>query len=367
MKVVMVVQCVHKIGGTEKATIELANLLQLNGHDVTIVSLYKETTGTISALNLVDGINISYVFPNIVFLKYNDRFYRLHDLLLKRTINFRIESLSPDVVFHTSIKNIDFKKVSYKKILMVHFSLDHYLTGKVTSNLLRRKHSFIDEIVFLSKRDADKYNLKFSTNNATYVPNSTAIKFTGNKNNNDNKRILFLGRVDEEQKQLSHAIEIIEFLKKSNKLNGWSLHIYGSGPDEKILADLIDSKNCGDVITMHGFSNNIDKVISSADIMILTSKYEGLPMCLIEAAAYGMPLISYDCAPGISDIVIDGYNGYIISQDDKESFIEKLSYLIDEGDLRAIMSENSREIAKSNFSHASITQRWTDILNNLVK
>ena len=51
-------------------------------------------------------------------------------------------------------------------------------------------------------------------------------------------------------------------------------------------------------------------------------------MCLIEAAASGMPLISYDCAPGIRDIIIDGYNGYIIAQDDKEAFIENYHALL---------------------------------------
>ncbi|HEJ7884672.1 TPA: glycosyltransferase [Serratia liquefaciens] len=366
MKVVMVVQCVHKIGGTEKATIELANLLQLNGHNVTIVSLYKKTVTTASELNLADGINVIYVFPNIVFLKYDDKFYRLHDLLLKKSINACVNTLLPDVVFHTSIKNIDFKNKNHKKILMVHFSLDHYLTGKVTSTLLKRKYSLIDAIVFLSKRDAEKYQVKFNANNANYVPNSTTIKLTGNEINN-NKHIIFLGRLEEEQKQLSHAIEIMDLLKKRNKLNGWSLHIYGSGPDEKKIAELIDSKNCGDIITMHGFSNEIDKVLGSCNIMILTSKYEGLPMCLIEAAAHGLPLISYDCAPGISDIVVDGYNGYIVSQDDKELFIDKLSYLINETELRATMSENSKKIAESKFSHASITQRWNNILNNLIK
>jgi len=65
--------------------------------------------------------------------------------------------------------------------------------------------------------------------------------------------------------------------------------------------------------------------------------------------------------------VVDGYNGYIVSQDDKELFIDKLSYLINETELRATMSENSKKIAESKFSHASITQRWNNILNNLIK
>lgn len=367
MKVVMVVQCIHKIGGTEKATIELANLLQLNGHEVTIVSLYQKVKNAASDLNLAEGINICYVFPHVVLFKYNDKFYRLHDLLLKRAISRCIDSFSPDVVFHTSIKNIEFNNNKYKKILMVHFSLEHYLTGKVTSTLLKKKHQFIDRIVFLSKADAEIYHEKFSASNGTYVPNSTTICIADRKGSESNKRIIFLGRIDEGQKQLSHAIEIMESLKNHNKLNGWGLDVYGSGPDEKKLAELIVAKNCSDVITMHGFSNDIDKALGTADIMLLTSKYEGMPMCLIEAAASGMPLISYDCAPGIRDIIIDGYNGYIIAQDDKEAFIQKLSSLISEPELRALMGKNSRDVADSKFSQASIKQRWCEILENVTK
>ncbi len=367
MKVVMIVQCVHKIGGTEKATIELANLLQSNGHDVTIVSLYKKVENADLELSLVQGINICYVFPHVVLFKYNDKFYRLHDLLLKKNINRCVDSFSPDVVFHTSIKNVDFNNNNHKKILMVHFSLEHYLTGKVTSTLLKKKHRFIDKIVFLSKKDAELYHEKFNTSNGTYVPNSTAVKIVDRQSSESNKRIIFLGRIDEGQKQLSHAIDIIGSLKIHNKLNGWRLDIYGSGPDEKALAELIDSKNCSDVITMHGFSNDIGNVLRTADIMILTSRYEGLPMCLIEAAASGMPLISYDCAPGIRDIIIDGYNGYIIAQDDKEAFIEKLSCLINEPALQATMGKNSREVADSKFSQSSIKLRWNEILESVEK
>lgn len=367
MKVVMVVQCVHKIGGTEKATIELANLLQLNGHKVTIVSLYKKTTTAISELKLVDGVKITYVFPKVTFLKYHDRWYRLRDLLLKKRINTCVASLLPNMVFHTSIKNIDFKNNKYKKILMVHFSYEHYLTGKITSSLLRKRYSLIDKIVFLSKRDVENYHSDFNANNATYVPNSTAIKYSEKGLDRGRKRILFLGRVDETQKQLSHAIEIIESLKNGNKLHGWTLHIYGSGPDEKKLAELIKSKKCNNVITMHGFTNEIGKILSSADIMILTSKFEGLPMCLIEAAACGVALISYDCAPGIRDIIIDGQNGYVISQNDKESFMKRLSILIEDDELRNSMGEKSKIIATKNFSYDSIVQRWNDILLSLVK
>nr|WP_017554767.1 glycosyltransferase [Heyndrickxia coagulans] len=359
-----VLECIHKLGGTEKATIDLANLLAKNGYKVSIVSLYKNISKEANSYYLNPFIEIKYVYKSFPFLKFHLNVYRFLDFISKRKVYEKVKKLKPDIVFFTDIKQIPFKSSKFKKILMVHNSYEHYRSGRLTRKLLDAHYKEIDKVIFLSKEDLKKYTIDFSADNGEFVYNISQIKPCIRTNFN-NKRIVYFGRLENKQKQIDHAIKIVEKLVKKKVFDGWEFHIYGSGPDREVIKNLIVEKKLEKIIILKGTTSEVEKVLGNSDIMILTSDYEGLPMSLLEGASSGLSLVSYDTSPGIHDIIIDNFNGYIIEKNNIEFFTEKIIHLISNIELRKEFGKNGVKHIKENFSDEKIFNKWVYILKNI--
>ncbi|MFS0562941.1 glycosyltransferase [Terribacillus sp. 179-K 1B1 HS] len=361
MKVSFVLNCINKLGGTEKATIDLANLLAKNNYKVHIISLYKEINSEQNSYNLHEKIKVSFVFPNTIYLKKPLIYYRLKDTFSKKQVEKIIRLSEPNYVLYTDIKQIPFYKSTYQKYLMVHNSYEFYRTGLVTKKLLDKNHKEIDNIIFLSGEDLKKYEKEFNyPGNADFVYNVSNIVPTV-RTNHKNRTITFLGRIDNNQKQLEHALNVVKKLANENKYNDWIFNIYGSGPDETSVKKFIEDNNLSDRIKLKGTTSDVEGVLSTTDIMILTSKYEGLPMALIEAASSGVPIVSYECSDGIKEIVKDNYNGYLVERNNEEDLFNKLTDLIGDLEKRQTMGNNAINHVKEKFSEDSILQKWIKI------
>lgn len=105
----------------------------------------------------------------------------------------------------------------------------------------------------------------------------------------------------------------------------WSLQIFGAGDeaDISILNDFVKQHGLADKVELRGWSKSPFSDAAPSDYLILTSRYEGFPMVLIESASRGLPIISSDCPTGPEDIVTD-MNGLLFTNDDQDSLIESL-------------------------------------------
>lgn len=361
--ITFVLGCVNKLGGTEKATIDLANLLAKRGYKVSLVSVYRKITNQNNTYKIHDDIEIRYVFSRIEFLKYHLNFYRVLDYMSKKKVNEIINQTNPDIVFYTSIKQIPFEIQAFKKILMVHNCYEYYRSGRLTRNLLNKNYNKIDNIIYLSKKDLDKYEQEFDAKNGDFVYNISQISPSQKANYNKNK-ITYMGRLDNNVKQLDHAILAIDELVHKNLFNNWEFQIFGSGPDENEIKQLIKNKGLEKNISLKGTTSEVEKVMSESDIIMLTSDFEGLPMCLIEGASCGVPLISYDSSSGIHDIIIDSYNGYVVEKNNIKLLSEKIAKLVLDKNLRQALGSNGVQHIKENFSEEKIYKKWVKIIED---
>lgn len=144
----------------------------------------------------------------------------------------------------------------------------------------------------------------------------------------------------------------------------WELHIYGGGPKNEQLSRLIAKGNLGDVVFLKGQSDRIEQVLEEASIFALTSRYEGLPMVLIEAMTKGLPIVSVDCPHGPAEIVVDDVTGRLVPNDDLEAFSNALLDLMDHPETRARMSEQTLRHAEQYQPHR-ITRAWLDLFDTL--
>ena len=145
----------------------------------------------------------------------------------------------------------------------------------------------------------------------------------------------------------------------------WQLHIYGSGEDKDMLLSKIEEYGLKNVTILPPTSDIEDKLVE-ASLYVMTSRFEGLPMVLLEAMAVGLPLVSFDCKCGPRDVIEDGKNGYLIPDGDLLLMEERINSLLNDDEKLKEMSLYSKEAAMR-FSHEKIMERWIELFQSVKK
>ncbi|KGN86241.1 glycosyltransferase [Porphyromonas sp. COT-290 OH860] len=152
------------------------------------------------------------------------------------------------------------------------------------------------------------------------------------------QEIAYLGRLSRDDKQLHKLLAVWSLVHK--QLSGWSLHIYGSGSDEKRLKKIVEQKHL-DRVTFHGYKRNTQEVYDRTSIVCLTSFFEGWPMVLIEAQNNGCIPVSFNNGFGVQSIIgKDSKNGILVPQDDVLAFSNALLRLCSNQELRTELQNN---------------------------
>ena len=113
-----------------------------------------------------------------------------------------------------------------------------------------------------------------------------------------------------------------------------------------------------------GNVRGIENIYPNHGIYVMTSRYEGLPLVLLEAKQYGLPIVSFNCPTGPSEIVLDGKNGYLIDNFDTEEMSNKICELIESEELRENFSGNSMNDTEK-FSKEKILQQWIQLIEEM--
>ena len=174
------------------------------------------------------------------------------------------------------------------------------------------------------------------------------------------KRVLILSRMDEIQKRISLALKIWEKIEKDPGLKDWYLDIVGTGNNTDIVKRLLKKSGLKNV-TMHGWQNR-EPFLERSSILMMTSEYEGLPLSILEAQAYGCLPIAFNSFASLGDVITDGENGVIVEKfGDIETYAEKLKLIMKDKEYRDKLALNSA-IDLDKFSAEKIADKWLRIL-----
>lgn len=176
----------------------------------------------------------------------------------------------------------------------------------------------------------------------------------------DKKIVLSVGRLVV-TKQFDQLISVFSAVAGSNP--DWILVIAGDGPLRDDLQAQIDSSGFADRITLLGSVGNLDDWYRGADVFVFLSNIEGFPNSLLEAMAYGLACISYDCKTGPKDLIQDGVNGELIPLDDLESVETRLSRLLGDDGYRAGLRLNASETCNT-FALDKVADQWFHLLSS---
>ena len=130
------------------------------------------------------------------------------------------------------------------------------------------------------------------------------------------------------------------------------------------IIDLIKQNNLENHIILKGSSCDIYDLYQDYSFYVMTSRYEGLPMVLLEAKAKKLPIVSFDINSGPSDIIRDGVDGFLIKTFDCEAMANKICELIENPELRQKLSDNAHGNLDK-FSKEKIIKQWCDLIDGL--
>jgi len=373
MKIVYLIAGTYRPAGMERVLALKANHFASNGDEVLIVT--TDQRGRESAFRLDPSIRtvdlgIDYELTNgrsflVKTLQYPFKKLRhrrlLSALLRKDKADVVVSMFCNDASFVPSIKD------GSRKILEVHFSrfkLLQYgrrglwaIADKLRSRNLGKIASRYDSFVVLTEEDRLYWLEEFPNlkDKIRVIPNPRTFEPSDFSVEGRTKTVLAAGRYCE-QKNFSDLVKAWNLIPEAVR-SGWKLRIAGDGPLRAELERISD----GSVIL--GPASDMKAEYGKASIFALTSRYEGLPMVLLEAQAAGLPIVSYECKCGPRDVLADGSDGYLVPEGDVEGFAGKLAYLISSQELRSAMGDAALT-ASEHFASEMILSKWNSLLYN---
>ncbi len=170
-------------------------------------------------------------------------------------------------------------------------------------------------------------------------------------------RILYLGRLDQEQKRVRLFPQIFEQLKLAGIPFHWT--IAGEGPERTFLEGALTSLPPRQTVSLPGKIDygDVPKLLSEHDVFLLASDYEGLPLSLLEAMGCGLVAVVSDLKSGIRE-VLDESCGICVPLHDTAGYAKAITWLDQHREEASRLSENARKRVSNEFSVAAMTDRW---------
>lgn len=145
------------------------------------------------------------------------------------------------------------------------------------------------------------------------------------------------------------------------------LVILGEGPLRPELTTLASALRLEQRVRFIGFEQNVKRWMQAADGFVLSSRYEGLPMVLLEAGACGLPAIATDVA-GTREVVVNGMNGWLPKAGDADALSNAMAKLMEmPAELRHAMGERARQHVAEQFSLDAVLDRWERLYADLLE
>ena len=144
----------------------------------------------------------------------------------------------------------------------------------------------------------------------------------------------------------------------------WSLTIWGEGPLRGQLTAQRDAFGLASRVALPGRTSRLPQALTRADLFVLSSRYEGFPNILCEAMAQGLPVVSFDCPSGPSEILRPGIDGLLVPRDDVAALAAALDRLMGDDEQRRALAKRSPEIV-NRFGLDRILAEWDTLLSEV--
>ncbi|EHU0375938.1 glycosyltransferase [Vibrio cholerae] len=314
------------LGGVERVILCLAK--ELNSEfDVDIITLIDDDRGVnLSGFNNISLDVVSKNKKNNMLHFHVKTFIKLFNLVRKSNYNFIIANSTflSCILSLCAFLNINGKT---KCVFYEHINFNHPKWYWRVIRFVFFRFGF--KTIALTNDSYEKYKLISAS--PVLIRNPLTIS-TEIKSQLNQKIVLAVGRLTRQK-----GFDILLNIWKQSKAyeNGWKLKIIGDGEERENLCNMIHELGLSESVTLFGKDHNIQKHYIDASLYVMTSRYEGFGLVIVEAMSHGLPVVSFDIESGPSDIIKNGYNGFLIPKDNIYEFVEKMNdLLIDQQQLK---------------------------------
>lgn len=346
-------------GGAERLVIDLAIHLPQDQYIITVVCLKSSPIPIWQDELVLAGVQLVQLNKKIKL-----------DLVCLRRLFVWLKNNKPDIL-HTHLFGGDF----YGRLAGRLAGVPHIISTEHNINFsegwLKRQFKIwtaplANKVIAVSQTVLD-YAQKYegvSSKQGQVIYNGVPLdKFVDNQKTKNPEQLFIVGSLGRlsRQKNWSGLIAAAQYLPENMIIN-----IAGIGPQKKRLQQMIDNLGLTGRVKLIGWQSNTADFFKKLDIFVLSSFWEGLPVCLLEAGASGLPVIASDIASN-REIIIDQENGLLFNPHNSRELADKIILLASQSHLADDLASRLKQLVEEKFSFAGMLKNYQQLYRQLVK
>ncbi len=364
-------------GGADKVIVEKANYLATHGYSITIIT--ESQMGRPTSFELIP--QVQHIDMGLDFNKqYSQgaihRFITYKKLMwtYKKHLRQIISEQKPDIVITTMGRSLSLlpsihdgsvkigeAHTTKQNLRSLHLLEQRGGVYKWIAKFMRWKMcknaSKLSALVLLTQKDADDW----ANITKTYVIPNFVSFYPDNAAQLENKEVIMVGRYND-AKGYDYLIPTWEIVHKCYP--DWILNVYGSGELHADVVRWISERHLESSIVLHDPVDNIMEKYMESSICVLSSRYEGFSLVILEAMSCGVPCVSFDSPCGPQTIIKDGEDGLLIDYLNTQALADGICKLIEDKELRSSMGRRARQNILR-FSREHVMQQWIELFESL--
>ncbi|MFD0774780.1 glycosyltransferase family 4 protein [Streptomonospora algeriensis] len=275
-----------------------------------------------------------------------------------------IKSVS-DGILVTTRPALNILAARYADSRLIRVAQEHMNLGthrKDVQRAIARYYPSFDAVAVLTSRDREDYEKLLPGTRLVRIPNAVH-SMEQERSDHTNKIALAAGRL---APQKGFDMLIPAYKKVAERHPDWQLRIFGTGKKKQELRALIEKHHLYNHVFLMGHTDHMDDELTKSAFYILSSRFEGLPMVVIEAMTHALPVVSFDCPTGPADVITDGKDGILVPPKDVDALAEAISKMMDDEELRHTMGAEALKTAQS-YAPEHVHMMWEELFTDLVR
>ena len=227
---------------------------------------------------------------------------------------------------------------------------------------MRRRYPQLDAVTVLTDPDAASYAAVLGARAPRILRLANPVApLTGGGTDPAAHRLAAAGRLTG---QKGFDLLLDAFAIAARDRPDWRLEIHGAGPERAVLEQRAAKPDLRGRALLPGSANPLGPALARASLFVLSSRFEGFGMVIVEAMGCGLPVVSFDCPRGPAEIITAGEDGLLVPAQDVPALAQALGGLMDDEAARRAMGQAARATAAS-YRPAAVGARWDALIAEL--